>query len=645
MEKIIKDAELVCGRLGIEEVYKLASKNANISNEAIEACEWTPEWIDKFIAIADKGLARILMENVEMTFEQFATVLKKAQVEDRRERPEDYPAQNSDARFQISRHYPFTPEQEAILKPYCEYDIFMHSLKVEPTYEKVIAALSNKYIAYERHMEIGEAIAETILTEEQQLEILKKAPKHVMAQYLNEIANGLVENKNLSAETVIAMCTMSDVQDGLLSLFGYGDLDMKLINLIATMQFTEDQKSKLKKASTYSAFDGAIKREDFTFDDFIDMLKNNCNHTSVGIQELVLRFIAVPEGDKYSNNRVWNNENELRLSQTGLWLSTHTLLEANNPNSLPETLICFAKRPLDCSSDRYNCASYGKDELLQNKIKNTILTDEEFDLLLQTANGFEHPTNPHVVRERDLGDNKNWNEFYKTIPEEDRDQYLKDCKPYNNQVRWTISVNTGLIEQKDLSFARLCKILETAKISKVGVRNESLSKIINTRVYTTEELEIMITLGFNSLQAKLEEQKANPDIVPTPAKLAIVNFENKTFELPTGENPIFYVVDIKEGHYDSEGNHLSTKRVYLPTACNGIRMKDKTAKFYPVNYEETETWYNYANESGRLSSWDDGNWQYNYGDKTIDGAVILINTSQISERGNQLILRNQETPN
>ena len=648
----IKKAQLDCGLLSIEEVYDYASnKKSYITDEALKGCEWTPEWVDKFIALNDYFLSHSLLQHVDMTFEQFVTLLdadKKRDEEQEREWEEKYnegkkrqpredmPTHNSYARNYIKNHYPFNSEQEEIIKKYCEYELFMESMRVEPTYEKVVHALSNQFYCTNAHSEIGRTIKVLALTEEQQLKILEIATStDMLRHYLRDIVSGLLGNENITAETVIAMCVFSNIQeDGMLfSLFGYGDNDKSIIDFIRKMELTDEQKAKLKKATIYTAFDGAAQREDFTFEDCLEMLSNEkCNFTSEGIERVIDRFVAVTDGDRWSRNRTWNNENELRLAQKGSWVTTHTLLQYNNPNSLAETIIEFAKTPLNCGPDR-NWRSGRLDQVYMEKVKNTVLTDEQFDLLLEIANTITIPENADLLRDIEARKEKDYDygKFIKTIEDGKFNEFCRARDNYDDQMNWAATVNGGLIAQRDLSFERLIKILETAKSSQTKIAGNGFDRAIYTRAFTTQELEKLIELGITSLKGKLEEQVANPNVTPTPMRLAVIDFATQTVELPKnakGEDISFYVVDVKEGRVDNNGNPLTTRRVFVPMLCKGVEFRDETTvSFYPADRHYDERAYIYSIGADSLTHYDYDEYMH----IELPDTVTSINTSLIAD--------------
>ena len=63
--------------------------------------------------------------------------------------------------------------------------------------------------------------------------------------------------------------------------------------------------------------------------------------------------------------------------------------------------------------------------------------------------------------------------------------------------------------------------------------------------------------------------------------------------------------------------------------------KIESIKIYPSDYNKTESRYGYGLNSGKLSSWNDYEWEFNLGDNTIDDAVVPINESLIDNISNQ----------
>lgn len=498
-------ARLECGILSVEEVYEYATKEI-YSKNAIKALNLNSEWINKFLRLNNHYLANILLECTDMSFRQFVIALEQSEsgMESliSTKLPDGFLHQNVYANYQISRFYPFTQEQEELLKPYCEYNIFMHSLEVEPTYDKIITVLSNKFKGQWDYRKIGELIRKTKLNKQQQLEILKAAVKNELTHFkIEHIAMGLLDNENFDVDTLIEMCRIPSMQYDI--LFEQDELDKKFMEVISNAKFTEEQKKEFKKSTIYVALDGASLREDFTLDDYIEMFNNKCNYTTDAVRNIISRFVK-------QDNHEFNNENELKLVKLKLPLLTKLLIKDNNPNPYKETIINYAKTPLDC----FNRAK-GSDEILMEMIKNTTFTDEEFEEILISANNFPKPTNKYLIKEIDTKP-KNIDDYFNSIPEEEREEYLDESLKYNINLNWAMHVNSGLISQPGISFERIVKILTVIKQNKTKIRDEEFKRTINQTKLTISQLEELMALGARNsyIQEKLNKMKNNSSTDP-----------------------------------------------------------------------------------------------------------------------------------
>ena len=184
------------------------------------------------------------------------------------------------------------------------------------------------------------------------------------------------------------------------------------------------------------------------------------------------------------------------------------------------------------------------------------------------------------------------------------------------------------------------------KECKTEVYGDTLDRIVNSSEYTLPQLEKLVELGYDSFRPKLEEVRNNSNSVSTPNKLAIVDFEAQTIELPTNENSTFYVIDVKEGYRDYSGNLIATKRIYLPKQCNQIIFdgNGNLIKIYPSDYNKTEKRYAFGLHSGILTSWNDYEWEFNLGDNVVEDAVVSINESLIDNISNQKQLKKEKKP-
>lgn len=496
---------LECGVLSVEEVYEYAIKEI-YSENAVKTLNLNSEWIDKFLELKSYYLADILLECTDMSFEQFVVALKQSELKDSslklRKLTDGCLTQNMYANYQISRLYPFTKEQEELLNPYCEYNIFMYSLEVEPTYDKIIRVLSNKFKGQWDYRKIGESIRKAKLNKQQQLEILKAAVKNELTHFdIEHIAIGLLDNENFDVDTLIEMCRIPSMQYDI--LFDYDELDKKFMEVISNAKFTEEQKKAFKKSIIYVALDGASLRNDFTLDDYIEMFNNNCDYTTNAVRNIISRFVK-------QDNHKFNNENELKLAKLNRPLLTDLLIKDNNPNPNPETIINYAKTPLNC----FNWAK-NSDKILMQMIKNTQFTDEEFDEILLSANNSPKPTNQYLIKEIETKP-KNRDDYFDSIPKEERGEYLDELLKYNINLNWAIHVNSGLISQRGISFERIVKILTVIKQNKTKIRDEEFKRTINQTKLTISQLEELMALGARNsyIQEKLNQMKNNSSTNP-----------------------------------------------------------------------------------------------------------------------------------
>lgn len=499
-------ARLECGRLSLEEVYKLATEGV-YSKNAIKALNLDSKWIDKFLCLENHYLANILLECTDMSFEQFVIALKQSESMESlkpRKLPDGCLTQNMWANYQISRLYPFTEEQEEILKSYCEYNIFMHSLEVEPTYDKIKRALSNKFKRQFDHRKIGEAIKKVKLNKQQQLEILKVAVENELTYFdIEHIAMGLLDNENFEVDTLIEMCRIPSMQyNGI--LFCYSDLDKKFIRIISNAEFTEEQREEFKKSTIYVALDAASQRDDFTLDDYIEMFNNNCNYIDNAVRNIISRFV------KQDRSLEFNNENELKLAKLHHQIITNLLIKYNNPHPNSETIINYVKTPLDC----FNIAT-GSDQILRRMIKDATFTDEEFDEILLSANNFPKPTNQYLIKEMETKP-KNIDDFIKSIPEEERSEYFDESLKYNINLNWAICINSGLISQTGISFERIVKILNVITQNKTKISNKEFKRTIDQTNLTVSQLEELMKLGVGTsyIEEKLNKMKKDSSTKP-----------------------------------------------------------------------------------------------------------------------------------
>ncbi len=487
--------KLECGVLSVEEVYEYATKGV-YSKNAIKALNLNSEWIDKFLELNNHYLADILLECTDMSFEQFVIALKQSEIEKESLKiPDGCLSENRYAEYQIRRLYPFTEEQEKILKKYCEYNIFMYSLEVESTYDKIMSALSNKYKYQWDYNEIGEAIKKAKLDKKQQLEILKVAVENeLMHSDIEYIAMGLLENSDFEVDTLIEMCRITSMQFN--GIFGYSNLDKKFISRISNAKFTEEQREEFKKSKIYVALDAASLRNDFALDDYIDMFNNECSYTENAVRNIISRFVK-------KDNLKFDNKNELRLSELKYPLITYLLINSNNPNPDSKTIINYAKTPLDC----FNVAK-NSDEILMKMIRNATFTDEEFDEILLSANSFPKPTNQYLIKEIKTNP-KNLSLFIENIPDEERSDYFAQSHKYNINLNWAITVNSGLISQAGISFERICKILNVLKQNETKIGNVEFNKAINKAKLTIPQLEELMELGvgISYIKEKLDKMK------------------------------------------------------------------------------------------------------------------------------------------
>ena len=271
---------------------------------------------------------------------------------------------------------------------------------------------------------------------------------------------------------------------------------------------------------------------------------------------------------------------------------------------------------------------------MTEKLKITQLTDAEFEELLEKANFIENPTNEYYLKWLEVQERMSLYDFTNTIPQGDPyHSFYVEYERYKEHNKKAKYVNTHLILQKDLSFDRLYEILVIAKKYGTEVDYSALIRVLNSMAFTISELEQIIALGYSFLQTKLDQMLNNPEMLPSPNALAIVDFATKTVELPNTSDNCFYVVDIKEGSYDDQGNHLATKRIYLPTACFKVNFTDrydeKNVFFYPSGYCPDTEFYSYSQNTIYL--WD------HYMDHIdelmtfceVAGAVVPINDSLI----------------
>ena len=162
---------------------------------------------------------------------------------------------------------------------------------------------------------------------------------------------------------------------------------------------------------------------------------------------------------------------------------------------------------------------------------------------------------------------------------------------------------------------------------KIGDQTSATKKVLKQYViFNSKEYQ-----PYNRQQLEYK----NEYVLATTKEVVTIDLENKTFELLKDENKKklpFYVVIIKEDHFDGKEKQLITKRIVLPMLCTFISFAfHRINSEYDYVYIEPFHPYNdvdsfiYYKTTDILYGYDfDENEQYE-----IPNSVKLIDTSHI----------------
>ncbi|MDR0930714.1 MAG: hypothetical protein LBM38_03065 [Clostridiales bacterium] len=520
-QKIITEAKFYLGLLTMDEIYEcLSDPNFKhfVSKDVFQDSFFTNYETNRFYDLAYNTNNTSLMETlfripVYLSYNQFLAAVKKFYEPST---IHDIPYY-SEAEEQLKLFMPLSPEREKDLMPYCESQIRKLQLTVTPTYDAILYALVNNTSFHH----IKEAIINAdFLTDSQLASLVKLINFHKKRVTMYGILDKLVSHPNCGVETLqeVAKTDVSDIGG-----VDYQDFAEEFIKKLRTIPLTEEQKSQFKLSKKPSVFDALSSRDDFTFEDAIDLLNNGSNFYIEDLDRNVVdRFIACAEEPTKS-------ENEVALSKfcKSHWTVTQCLvnLDCHNPEPNPKVVIECAKCPLDTTSMRRYTPTAAED--FKDTVTLTNFTDEQFNEILQIANNYEPPTDPYVIECTLPG---NYPNNYQAISDRARDagkwkEFDKALYDFQNKHRWSQAINSGLLlqtidtpELTDAEFDRVVQIFEAARTHKTKFNNPIMDRIahntftvdnqvlktIERKISDFKQMEKLAELGVPKMNEKLQ---------------------------------------------------------------------------------------------------------------------------------------------